>query len=554
MGSVEEKHRSTPKSPYTGRWVARLHGKIIAQGDSAEEVRRAARTSRYKESPEIVFMPSELAFSPILEDLHAALVHEQEIYLVGGAVRDALLGRESHDLDFVVPDGGIRIGGQVADALGADFYPLDRERDIGRVIVMNDDGSRTTLDFAAYRGSTLDEDLLARDFTINALAFDLKNEGLYDPLKGAQDLQRGSIRACGPTSLSDDPIRVLRSVRLAAELGFKIDAHTRQEVRQAAKLLGMASAERLRDELFRILDGPQAGTAIRALEMLGTLQYVLPELPLLKSVQQPAPHVSDVWMHTLSVLNQLESILIAIAPEYDQGKSGDLFTGLLTTRLGRYRDRFAAHFAKSLNADRSPRALLFFAALYHDVAKPECKQVEEDGHIHFWEHDKRGAELAVTRARALNFSSHEIERLRVIVRQHMRILFHVNRFEEAGKTPSRKAIYRFFRDTGESGVDLVLLALADIRATYGHTLTQESWIAALDVCRILLENYWENPEQIISPPQLLDGYDLMTVFHLEPGPRVGELLEIIREAQATGRVNSRDQALEFGRTWLEENV
>ena len=372
-------------------------------------------------------------------------------------------------------------------------------------------------------------------------------------MNGANDVRAKLIRACTPESLSNDPVRVLRAIRQAAGLEFQIDVDTRQKLKQAAGQLRSVSPERLRDELFRILEGPQPGTAIRALEMLGVLPHVLPELPALKGVEQPTPHVYDVWMHTLAVMNHLEEILSALAPGYDPESTGDLFTGLLVLRLGRYRENFASHFANALNTDRSMRALLFFAALYHDVAKPVCKTVDDDGRIRFWGHDEQGTEITAARANALHLSNDEIQRLRLILRHHMRVHFHSNRMENEHKTPSRKAIYRFFRDAGEAGVDLVLLALADTRATRGHTLTQETWAAALDIGRIFLENYWEKPAETVSPPRLLDGNELMTEFDLKPGPRVGEVLEAIRESQATGKVSTREEAMSFAQDWLSQN-
>ena len=541
-------------SPYAGRWVARLHGKVIAQGNTPEEARRAALTHRHKESPEIVFMPSLNSFSPLLASVHEALPDVQEIYLVGGAVRDAILGRASHDLDFAVPTDGIKLARRVANKLKGAFYPLDGERDTGRVILIHEDETRTIMDFATYRGTDIEADLRDRDFTINAIAYDLNTQSIFDPLNGSNDVLTSLIRVCSSESLTNDPVRVLRAIRLAAGLGFHIEVETRQKMKQAAGQLRSVSPERLRDELFRILEGPQPGTAVRALEMLGVLPHILPELPALKGVEQPTPHVYDVWTHTLAVMNQLEDILAALAPGYNPETTGDLLTGLLVLRLGRYREQFAAHFANPLNTDRSVRALLFFAALYHDVAKPACKITGDDGRIRFWGHDEQGAEMAAARANALHLSNDEIQRLQLIIRHHMRVHFHSNRMADEHKTPSRKAIYRFFRDTGEAGVDLVLLALADTRATHAHTLTQETWVAALDVCRIFLENYWEKPAETVAPPRLLDGHEVMTEFDLKPGPRVGELLEAIREAQATGKVDTREEALAFARDWIKENA
>ena len=548
------KDQEQAASPYAGRWVARLQGKVIAQGNTAEEARRAAQTHRHKESPEIIYMPVSFSFSPLLTSIMQALPVDQEIYLVGGAVRDTILGRTSHDLDFSIPTDGIKLARMIANKLNGAFYPLDSERDTGRVILIHEDETRTIMDFATYRGEDIESDLRDRDFTINAIAFNLQNEEVFDPLHGANDVRAKIIRVCTPGALDNDPVRVLRAIRQAAGLGFQIDVDTRQKLKQAAGKLGSVSSERLRDELFRILEGPQPGTAIRALEMLGVLPHILPELSSLKGVDQPSPHVDDVWMHTLGVMNYLEEILSALAPGYDPEATGDLFTGLLVLRLGRYREQFRAHFANALNTNRSLRGLLFFAALYHDVAKPTCKTVDEDGRIRFWGHDEQGEEMTVARASTLHLSNDEIQRLRLIIRNHMRVHFHSTRLEAEHKTPSRKALYRFFRDTGEAGVDLVLLALADTRATYGHTLTQESWIAVLDICRIFLENYWEKPTETVAPPRLLDGNEAMSELELDPGPRVGEVLEIIREAQATGKVSTREEALDYARSWLKENA
>ena len=542
-------NENTPSSPYAGRWVARVRGKIIAQGGTPEQALQAAQISRYKEKPEIVYMPVPFSYSPLIDKVRDVLP-DQEMYLVGGAVRDMLLNRLSRDLDFAVPSNGISLARRVANALKADFMTLDSERDTGRVIVTEPDGTRTFLDFATYRGNSLDEDLHARDFTINAIAFDLHAQTLIDPLNGASDLRSKGIRACSPTSLSDDPVRILRAVRQAAAFDFKIELETRQSMKQAASLLPRVSPERKRDDLFKMLEGPKPDASVRAVEMLGVLPYLLPELPALKGVEQSVPHIYDVWEHSLSVLGHLESILAALTPGYNAEDTNDLFTGLLTLRIGRFRAQFAKHFAESLNTDRSVRAALFFAALYHDVQKPATKSVDETMRIRFFDHDIKGGEVAAERARSFNLSNGEVERIRLIVQHHMRFHFFTSRLQSDRQEPSRKAIYRFFRDTGKAGIDLVLLGLADLRGTQGPALSQEAWTAALDVARILLENYWEKPQEAVTPPRLLDGNELMSALGLAPGRIVGQLLEAIREGQATGKVANREQALDLAREYL----
>jgi tRNA nucleotidyltransferase/poly(A) polymerase len=548
--SLVAKNEDTPPSPYAGRWVARVRGRIIAQGGTPEQALHAAQISRHKERPEIIYMPVPFSYSPLIDKVREALP-DQEMYLVGGAVRDILLNRLSRDLDFALPSNGISLARRVANALQSDFMVLDRERDTGRVIVTESDGTRTFLDFATYRGHNLEEDLRARDFTINAIAFDLHAQTLIDPLNGASDLRTQVIRACSPTSLSDDPVRILRAVRQAAAFEFKVELETRKGMRQAANLLPKVSPERQRDELFKMLEGPKPDASMRALEIIGIFPYLLPELPALKGLEQSAPHIHDVWEHTLSVLGHLERILAALAPGYSADNTNDLFTGLLTLRIGRFREQFAEHFAEPLNTDRSVRAALFFAALYHDVQKPATKSIEQSGRIRFFGHDVKGAEVVEERARAFNLSNDEVERIRSIVQHHMRFHFFTGRLEGDKQEPSRKAIYRFFRDTGKAGIDLVLLGLADLRGTQGPALSQETWTAALEVARILLENYWEKSQETVTPPRLVDGNELMLELGLKPGRVIGQLLEAIREGQATGKVTNREQALDLAREYLK---
>jgi poly(A) polymerase len=546
-----DKDLTSIASPYAGRWVARLRGRIVAQGGTPEEALRAAQASRHKEKLEITYMPVPLSDSPLIHKVRETLP-AQEIYLVGGAVRDMLLNRLSPDLDFAVPSNGISLARRVANALRADYVTLDDDRDTGRVIITEENGTRTFLDFATYRGSSLDEDLRARDFTMNAIAFDLRTKTLLDPLNGAADLRAKVIRVCSPTSLQDDPVRILRAIRQAAAFGFKIDIETRRAMKQAAHLLPNISPERQRDELFKILEGPKPDTAIRALEMLGVFRHFLPELAAMKGVTQSAPHIHDVWEHTLGVLGYLETILSPLAPGYNADHTNDLFTGLLTLRIGRFREQFAAHFAQALNTDRSVRAVLFFAALYHDVDKPSTKSVDETRRIRFFDHDVRGADTAAKRGQSFNLSNDEVQRIQTIIRNHMRFHFFTDRMADDRQEPSRKAIYRFFRDAGEAGVDLVFLGLADLRGTQGPMLTQATWTAALDVARILLENYWEKREETVAPPRLLDGNDLMKELNIQPGRKIGQLLEAIREGQATGKIHTREEALELARVQLKD--
>ena len=549
-----EEQNNTNHSPYAGRWVALVRGRVVAQGGTPEQALRASQSSRYKERPEIRFMSVPFNLPPLLEKIVNVLPANTEIYLVGGAVRDLLTNRRSPDFDFAVPSNGISLARTVANALKADFMVLDDERDTGRVIII-EDGTYTYLDFAAYRGATLEEDLRDRDFTINAIALNLRDITVIDPLNGATDIRAKVIRACSPDSLSNDPVRILRAVRQAAAFGFSIDKSTREWMKQAADKINNVSIERVRDEVFKMLGGPKASASIRALEMLGVLQHLMPELLKMKGVTQSNPHIHEVWVHTLAVVDQLEDLLTSsLRLDFDPEKTSDMFMGLISLKIGRYREQIAKHFANQLNPSRSHRSLLMFSALYHDVCKPDTKTIDENGRIRFFDHDIKGAEVTADRARAFNLSNDEVERLHTIVRHHMRFHFFADRLEREGQPPSRKAVYRFFRDSGAAGVDLILLALADLRGTKGNELTQVTWTVYLDIARILLENYWEHPEEVVNPPRLIDGNELMKELSLQPGKVVGTLLESIRENQAAGKIVDKEQALAFAREELAKGV
>jgi putative nucleotidyltransferase with HDIG domain len=494
-----------------------------------------------------------LGFPPpvqhLLERIVTALPPRTPAYLVGGAVRDLLCSRPTHDLDFTLPGNAIRTGRQLANALGTDFYPLDLERDTGRLILNDEVLGRLVIDVTGFRGADLENDLRDRDFTINAIAIDLRHpEQLIDPLGGAKDLQSRILRACAPRALENDPIRILRAVRLAIEFGLRIPPETTRLMRQALSGLAKVSSERLRDEIFRILDGPAPASAIRILDILGAISYVFPELPALKSVAQSPPHTLDVWDHTLATVQELGNLLNVLNWEYDPETAANWALGLVSLRLGRFRQQLHAHLERKLNPERSSASLIYLAALLHDIAKPQTIHTDPDGSIRFYNHDRVGEKISRKRGAALRLSNPEVERLASIVRFHLRPI-HLASSEEL---PSRRAIYRFFRAAGASGVEVCLLALADTLATYGPTLPKPAWIHLVEVIRKLLEAWWELPVEIISPPVLVNGSDLLEQFDLKPGPQVGQLLEMIREAQAAGELHDRAQAFAFIRAKLDQ--
>lgn len=469
---------------------------------------------------------------------------QPQVWLVGGWVRDWLLDRPTRDVDFVVPAAAVAVARQVADDLGAAFVALDQERDTARV-VLGPPQAATYLDFSGLRAPTIEADLLARDFTINAMAVPAADwrsarPRLIDPSGGQDDLARRVVRAVSAEAFRQDPLRLLRAVRLAWLLGFAIEPQTEAWLRRDAELLEAVSRERVRDELVQMLALPEAAQPLRQLHGLGLLAQVLPEVARLEAVATPGGADPDVLAHSLRTLDLCCRVLAWL----ESGRAGQEWPlRELETCLSPYRDRLGQRAATALAGGRTVGTLLALAALLHDAGKEGS--TPQGGRV--LGHEVLGASVAATVMRRLCFSSAEIVRVRDMVANHLRP---GQLARESGGEPSRRAIYRFFREAEPAGPETILLSLADHLATRGGEPYPEHWRLHLDVCARLLHAYYERHGEIVQPVPIIDGRELMAALGLHPGPEVGELLESIREAQAAGEVHSRDDALDLAQEML----
>lgn len=536
----------TDLSAYAGRWVAMAGELVAGVGFTAVEALNLAQRNRPKERFSLQFVEAPggepLALSPLLARIRPLLTqHDLPIYLVGGAVRDALLGRVSHDLDFVTPQRAIRLAFRVADALKVPAYALDKTRDTGRVMLAED---KTTLDFARFRGSSLTADLQDRDFTINAIALPATaqtSQSLIDPCGGATDLAAKVIRQTHAQAIANDPVRAWRAIRLAAALGFEIEPETAATITQSAELMERVSVERVRDEVVKCLATAVPHQTIRQAHELDLLPTALPEINALAGVEQSPPHHEPVLAHTLSVLRWLTAVETAVL-------TNDALPHPALTAVREAFSPFAndlkARFAEKVDGDIKNGTLLRLAALFHDAGKPEAKSVEPDGRIRFLGHDKISGQIAARRLRHLHLSNQAVRQVKHIASAHMRPFMLV----QAGHIPpSRRAIFRFFRDTGAAGLDVCLLALADHLATYDGPGDDELWQKLVTLTAVLCQNFYQKKEETVTPPPLVDGRALIAELHLTPGPEIGRLLRLIQEGQAAGEITTREQALQFAR-------
>lgn len=491
-------------------------------------------------------MPSESSLPDELVHLLPLLLDGAQVWLVGGAVRDKLLGLESLDLDFVVDGDALALARQVADSFGGHYFPLDLQRETGRAIIPREGGKHLTCDFARMRGLEIDEDLRGRDFTINALAIRLQPPFRHiDPLGGAADLRAGRLRTCTDSALVEDPIRTMRAVRLAIQFELKIDPETLAAIKEAAPFLANVSPERTRDELFSILAGNQPGRAIRLMDHLGLLIHALPELADLKGRPLPEPILFAGLDFSISIARRLDQLLSVLQQEHDPETAAEITLAQVAFRLGRFRGQIHPFLESVLSADRRVRSLIFFGGLYLPSGYPDDRDGIGDSPV-VEEVYLRSTELVAERARKLRLSNVEIDFVANLLRnQPGPGLVH---FREPGHPLE---IYRFFRDVGVAGIGVVLLSLAEFLGAYTPPAPQNAWAQRLDAARTLLSAYFESHGRIIDPPALVRGGELVRELGLTPGELIGETLEAIREAQVLGKVADREQALEYARRWLE---
>jgi putative nucleotidyltransferase with HDIG domain len=530
-----------PLLVYAGRWVAFVGEEVAGVGHTAESAQQMAQRNRPKERSHPYFVEPatgiRLALPELLADLRPFLnQHPHAVYLVGGAVRDAVRGQPSHDLDFVVAADALRLTFKIADHLGVPAYILDRERDIGRVVMTG-----TTLDFARMRG-TLDDDLRERDFTVNALALPATAqfyESIIDPCGGLADLKARRLQLTHAQALTADPVRALRAVRQSLSLNLAMTAELETAVSAAAPLLFQSAVERLREELTRLIEGSQPAAAMALLHHLGLLTILLPDMAALDGLEQSPPHHEPVLAHTISTLRWLLEVEAAALSDKSLNQPMDA----VQTALAPLRSHLKAHLERPVDGGLTGRGLLRLAALLHDVGKGETR-TEENGRYRFIGHEKAGARLAARRLRRLTFSKEAVRHIKGIVQNHMRPL---SLTQSLGSNLSRRAVYRFFRGSGTAGVDVCLHALADHLATHDGPGPGPAWDQLLSLTSSLLDHYYNQKETAVSPPPLLSGHDIINALQIKPGPEIGRLLRLLEEAQATGQVSTRDEALLFVR-------
>ena len=484
-------------------------------------------------------------------------------YLVGGSVRDALLGRAIAEIDVVVPGDAAAWARGVARLLDSRAVQIDDRIGVWRVPLADaslanaslaDGDESGQLDIARMTGpgdGDLAHDLERRDFTIDALAVPLaelngvENESdvasvvrahVVDQHGGLADLDGKRLQATGTQVFVEDPLRCLRAARLAAQLGFDVESGTLSLIAEAADALGQVSPERVGQELLRIFACDDAARGVAVMESTGLLSECFPELDAGRGCEQRPVHRFDVFTHGLTASIVIDLLL---APEAPLDRVGaQLWSALWegpawdVPMVGSdLRQHFSEH-----------GAALRLATLLHDVAKPQTRSVDADDHTHFYGHSEQGAAIAAERLRHWRLPNRLSDRVSLLIDQHLR----PGQVASPGQPPTAKALHRFQRALGDASPDLCWLFLADSLATVGPEGLLARWPAYVAHVQHIVT--WRPPVAAQRIAQLVDGRAVMEATGLGPGPDVGRILTAINEAAAAGELTSEADAIALALT------
>jgi tRNA nucleotidyltransferase/poly(A) polymerase len=474
---------------------------VRSKGVTGEKVRRKKKISALLQE-NLSEARQRILADPVIEQV-AKVARQQKmpLYLVGGAIRDILLKRKVKDYDFVLIKLEMPFLDQLRNLLAASLFPMGKGRQEQVYRLVRDE---QTIDFAVMKGDDIVQDLVKRDFTINAVAYAFAEGRFYADPKAINDIKEGRIALVSPRALQADPLRMLRAIRYRCTLpGFDLIEPLKEEIARHSELLSDAARERIRAELDEIILSPLPAQGLWLMHELGLLSCIFPELTPLEALPQGRHHLTDALSHTIEVVGEVD-------------------------RLSREGNPF------SFRPTEEDSLILGYAALFHDLGKPATQSIDEQGEVHFYGHPEQSSCLAQGIMRRLKFTNRVRDGVVLVVENHMRIL------TLATGEPLDKALRRLIHAMGEEIRLLLLLGLAET-GSKGNGEREEQR-RFMDLCRRIWDLY--EREDLISPEPLLRGRDLLAMGHA-PGPRMGEILNEVRERQIAGELRNKEEALRF---------
>lgn len=437
-----------------------------------------------------------------------------EIYLVGGVLRDFYLDKENFDKDIVLKHNPKKFAQLLAQKLDATFIELDGDNEIYRIMLAD---KINYIDVAKMLGKNIEEDLKRRDLTINSIALNLKTFEIIDVTGGIDDLKNKIIRHISEKNFTDDPLRLLRVYRFEAMLGFEVNKETSELVKKHAQKIHHSSTERVNYELLKLFSGTYSDKALLDMDKVGLLKEILPVSEDLKSVPPNLHHHLDLFLHSIEIVKQIQQIYENNTPEVKSHLEKTDFGGI--TRL--------AH--------------LKFAGFLHDIGKPSTWTIEPDtGKHRFIKHDDVGSKMGVNVLKKLKFSKKQIDYITKMIKYHI-YPSHV----VVAPDITDKIYMRLIRKMENDVIDVIILAMADRYSARGVEISEEIVQTNINNLQKLLDFYLYVKDSLKPLPKLLSGEDIMEILNIQPSKELGNIITELKEAQISGDINTKKEALIF---------
>jgi poly(A) polymerase len=455
----------------------------------------------------------------MLQFVKSFLPRQKGTYIIGGSIRDLLLGRVPADYDIACAENPEKFAKKILARSGGHFVRLGKsDQVIFRVI-----SGGIIFDIAPLNGASVEKDLKKRDFTVNAIAYDLYSEKMIDCLGGLKDLADKKVRMVSNNIFQKDPVRLIRAYRIGACLNFKIEPRTTESIAFHIKLLKNTAGERIRTELLSMLDTSASYPYLTQMANNGLLGEIFPGFSRLKGCYQNNRHPFDLFEHTLRAFEHLEIIL---------NKPDDILPDI-SGDICRY-------------IEKTKPALIKCAIPIHDIGKPLTKTIDINGKCRFYGHALKSARMAQAIGQKLRFSNQEQRFIQCIVRHHMAPLFLFKAYEK--KTSIKKGIVRFYKKCSNITPAVLLAAIADTEGKPDKMAVQNKNF--ISFIKMLLYDYFTNYRLVSAKPPLITGHDLIYVFGLTPSPLFKRILELVDEAKLTHAVGNRSEALDLVKSYL----
>lgn len=445
---------------------------------------------------------------------------ENQVYVVGGSVRDFLSGKDTLDRDLIVTDeDASSFALKVSEFFGATFVPLDVENKIFRVVLPD---KENFLDITNPVENSLEKDILRRDLTINSVAVNIKTFEIVDLCNGLSDWENKLIKGISEKNFTDDPLRILRVFRFYSMLGFEIDESLIKIVKKYSGLILKPAKERIVYELMKLFSGDYAHLALLKMDECGILELLFPFVKELKQVPPNLHHHLDLFHHSVETVRQVGLIY---------NKSSDVVK---------------KHMDNVDFGGFSRIAHLRLACFLHDIGKFSTWTIEEDtGRHRFIKHEDVGAKMVKPLLKSMCFSNKQIEYIAYIIKKHMYPTAVVSAPEL-----SEKVMMRYVRKSENNAIDNILIAQADRLSARGPEITDEIVNENISALNNLLDFYLNSLNTLQPLPKLLSGFDVMKILNIKPSPELGRIMNELNEAQIAGDVNTKDEAIKFVKTLL----